>query len=163
LWLLPRRGLGQTPPPSIVVCEQPASPLVTGPLVQDLAFMSGSWQRGVAGGIFDEEWSSPRADKMMGMFRYMENDKVTFHEFMVIEAGATGRHFDPDLAAWEERSKLLSFSVGSFTNNQVIYREHRHDHSSDLPAKLLQVPHRGSREGSQGHHGTQEFHYTRVK
>ena len=70
--------------------------------------------------------SIPRADAMMGMFCYTQNGKVKFYEFMTIEADPSGpvlrlRHFDPNLAAWEDRSKALSFSVSSFTENQVVF------------------------------------------
>jgi Domain of unknown function (DUF6265) len=165
LLLAGMHGLGQTPN---TPREQPPAPVVNGPLVANLAFISGSWHGAVAGGVFDEEWSTPRAEAMMGMFRYMENGKVKFYEFMAIEAGASGpvlhlRHFDADLAGWEERSKPLSFSVAAFTENQVVF---------ESAGKATRLTYRRSSEDSltvvleqsrQGRKGTQEFHYLRAQ
>lgn len=105
--------------------RQPA-PVITGPLVQDFAFLTGRWRGGISGGLFDEEWGQPGADSMMGMFRYMENGKVQFYEFMVIEAAPSGpvlhlRHFDPGLTGWEEKNAPLTFTVDSSSESQVVF------------------------------------------
>lgn len=148
--------------------QQPPAPVVNGPLVQDLAFLVGRWRGGVAGGLFDEEWSSPSADSMMGMFRYMENGKVQFYEFMTIEATPAGpvlrlRHFDPGLTAWEDKDAALSFPVASFAENQVVFA------TSDKSTKLT---YRRSgadalvailERSAAGHKGKQEFDFTLIK
>lgn len=106
--------------------RQPA-PVVTGPLVQDFSFLAGKWRGGMSGGgLFDEEWSQPSADSMMGMFRYVESGRVRFYEFMVIEATPTGpvlhvRHFDPGLTGWEEKNAPLTFTVDSSSEKQVVF------------------------------------------
>jgi Domain of unknown function (DUF6265) len=100
--------------------------VINGPLVQELAFLSGRWRGGVTDGLFDEEWSAPAADSMIGMFRYMENGKVKFYEFMVIEATPSGpvlrvRHFDTGLEAWEDKNAALSYPLQSFAGNRVVF------------------------------------------
>jgi hypothetical protein len=148
--------------------QQAPAPIVNGPLVQDLAFLAGRWRGGVAGGLFDEEWSAPSADTMMGMFRYMENGKVQFYEFMTIEATPAGpvlrlRHFDPGLAAWEEKDAALSYPVVSFTENEVVFATpdkstkltYRRTQANSLVAIL-------ERTGA-GHAGKQEFDFTLMK
>jgi len=148
--------------------QQSPAPVVNGPLVQDLAFLAGRWQGGVAGGLFDEEWSSPSADSMMGMFRYMENGKVQFYEFMTIEATPAGpvlrlRHFDPGLAAWEDKDAALSFPVTSFAENQVVFA---------TPDKSTKLTYRRSgtdslvailERSASGHKGKQEFDFALIK
>lgn len=148
--------------------RQSPAPIVNGPLVQDLAFLVGRWRGGVAGGLFDEEWSSPSADTMMGMFRYMENGKVQFYEFMTIEATAAGpvlrlRHFDQGLAAWEGKDAAQSFPVASFAENQVVFA---------TPDKSTKLTYRRSQTESlvvilertaAGHAGKQEFDFTLIK
>jgi len=107
--------------------QREPAPVITGPLVQDFAFLAGRWRGGVSGGgLFDEDWSQPAADSMMGMFRYMENGKVQFYEFMVIEATPSGpvlhvRHFDPGLTGWEEKNAPLTFTVDSSSEKQVVF------------------------------------------
>ena len=144
--------------------EQRPAPVINGPLVQELAFLAGRWRGGVTGGLFDEEWSHPAADSMMGMFRYMENGKVKFYEFMVIEATASGpvlrvRHFDPGLEAWEEKAAALSYPLQSFAGNQVVFaspdKSTRITYRRTGPGALTMVLERTAG----GHTGKQEFNF----
>jgi hypothetical protein len=150
------------------VRQQAAAPVVNGPLVQELGFLEGRWRGGVAGGLFDQEWSSPTADSMMGMFRYAENGKVQFYEFMTIEASAAGpvlrvRHFDQGLIAWEDKDGALSYPVSSFAGNQVVFATHdqstrltfRRSESNSLVFILERT--------AGGHAGKQEFDFTLIK
>lgn len=144
--------------------RQPA-PVITGPLVQDFSFLTGRWRGGISGGgLFDEEWSEASADTMMGMFRYMENGKVQFYEFMVIEATPSGpvlhlRHFDPGLTGWEEKNAPLTFTVDSSSEKQVVFVNA--DKSTTLtyrrssPVALSETL---EREAS-GHKGKQQFSF----
>lgn len=147
---------------------QHPAPVVNGPLVQDLAFISGHWQGGVAGGMFDEEWSAPSADSMMGMFRYMEDGSVKFYEFMVVEATASGpvlrlRHFDPGLTAWEEKDAALKLPVSSSTENQVVFSSAdnsvRLTYRRSSPQTLTVI----LEHNAGGHKGRQEFDYSLIK
>jgi Domain of unknown function (DUF6265) len=142
--------------------QRAPAPVVSGPLVQDFAFLAGRWRGGISGGLFDEEWSEPSADCMMGMFRYMEDGKLKFYEFMVIEASPSGpilhlRHFDPGLTGWEEKDAPLSFTVDSSTESQVVFVNA--DKSTTLtyrrssPVALTEVL---EREAG-GHKGKQQF------
>ncbi len=145
--------------------QRPPAPVVTGPLVQDFAFLTGRWRGGITGGLFDEEWSQPSSDSMMGMFRYMENGKVQFYEFMVIETSPGGpelhvRHFDPGLTGWEEKGAPLTYTVDSATENQVVFVNA--DKSSTItyrrssPVTLTEVL---EREAG-GHKGKKEFAFS---
>jgi hypothetical protein len=53
--------------------------------VDDLKWMSGSWECAIWGGTFEENWSKPRAGTMVGSGRHMEGTKTAFMEFMSIE------------------------------------------------------------------------------
>jgi hypothetical protein len=147
---------------------QHPAPVVNGPLVADLAFISGHWQGGVTGGLFDEEWSPPSADCMRGMFRYMEGGSVKFYEFMAIEATPTGpvlrlRHFDPGLISWEEKDAALNLPVTSFTEKQVVF--------SNADSSVRLTYRRSSQNtltvilehNAGGHKGRQEFDYSLIK
>ncbi|HUI41010.1 MAG TPA: DUF6265 family protein [Terriglobia bacterium] len=156
----PLSGRPQTEPPAL---QRPA-PVINGPLVQQLAFLAGRWRGGVTGGSFDEEWSQPAADSMTGMFRYAENGKVKFYEFMVIEAAASGpvlrlRHFDPGLDAWEEKNAALSYPLQSFTEKQVVFaspdKSTRLTYRRSAPDALVMVLERTAA----GHTGRQEFDF----
>jgi Domain of unknown function (DUF6265) len=104
----------------------------------------------------------------MGMFRYMENGKVQFYEFMTIESATAGpvlrlRHFGPGLEAWEDKDGTLSFPVASFAGNQVVFA---------TPDKSTKLTYRRTRSESlvvilersaAGHAGKQEFDFTLIK
>jgi len=176
LWVVVTPVLGLVLPTSPVrsaqveggTSVQHPAPVVNGPLVQDLAFITGHWRGGVTGGLFDEEWSPPSADSMMGMFRYTEGGAVKFYEFMVIEATPSGpvlrlRHFDPGLIAWEEKEGALNLPVSSSSENQVVFsnadgsvRLTYRRRSSDMLTVILE-------RNAGGHKGRQEFDYSLVK
>jgi hypothetical protein len=53
--------------------------------VDDLKWMSGTWECSIWGGTFEESWSKPRAGTMVGSGRHMEGTTTGFMEFMSIE------------------------------------------------------------------------------
>ncbi len=78
--------------------------------VDQLAFMAGTWTQHHKWGDMEEFWSKPMGDNMVSSFRNLEDGKVTFYEFVVIEQ--TGnipvmkmRHFNKGSIAWEEKDK----------------------------------------------------------
>lgn len=96
----------------------------------DLSFIAGTWQGELGGGTTEEQWNPPSGDSMMGMFRYVQNGKAAFYEFMLIEQTPDGpvlrlRHFNPRLIAWEDKTGTLSFPLVEFRKNYAVF-----DHDS---------------------------------
>jgi hypothetical protein len=82
--------------------------------LEDVKFLIGHWRGEGLGGIVEEIWSPPLGNTMMGMFRLVEQDAVSFYELMTmaVEDGHLTlrvKHFGADLTAWEERSESVSF------------------------------------------------------
>ena len=74
----------------------------------DLAWIAGDWMGGESDTLIHEQWSTPEADDMMGMFRLIESGRIVFYEFMTITQEDSGpilriKHFDSGLVGWEEK------------------------------------------------------------
>ena len=108
--------------------------------IDDLAWMAGSWAGQVDGDPVDEHWTSPAGGMMMGMFRWLKNDRLYYSELLVIEPAAEGlvlrlKHFDPGLNGWEEKGMAIDYPLvklcnheatfergGSFRSTQFVYK-----------------------------------------
>ena len=94
----------------VVVCIYiPASPTsaqteVFG--IEDLSFITGTWQGEIFGGKADETWLPPRDGTMSGMFRLTWKDGRRLFELLLIEENQEGkvemffRHFDSGMRIW---------------------------------------------------------------
>lgn len=96
----------------------PAPTGVAGPpaTVKDVDWLVGRWVGTGLGGVSEETWSAPAAGAMMGMYRLVIDDKVSFYEFMnlVEEQGTLAlklKHFNADLTGWEEKDRFLTFRL----------------------------------------------------
>ena len=94
--------------------------------IRDLAFLSGTWKGQLHGGTIEEEWAPPLGSCMMGMFRYVKDEKPRFYEFMTIEETGEGpelriKHFHPGLVGWEEKAESMRFQMKKFGRNFAIF------------------------------------------
>ncbi len=58
--------------------------------VQDLAWMSGSWESESAGRWTEESWLPPRGGAMLGLSRSGREEAMREYEYLRIQAGADG-------------------------------------------------------------------------
>ncbi len=94
----------------LVVCIYvPASPATAQTEdfgIEDLSFISGTWQGEIFGGKADETWLPPRDGTMAGMFRLTWKDGRRLYEFLLIEETQEGkvemafRHFETGMQLW---------------------------------------------------------------
>ncbi|GGF19740.1 DUF6265 family protein [Echinicola rosea] len=82
--------------------------------VQDLAWMAGYWKGPGFGGDCEELWLPPEGDSMVGIFRFTQNGKLIFSEFMAIyekngQLHLKVKHFSDDFSPWEEKDKWINF------------------------------------------------------
>lgn len=80
--------------------------------VGDLRWLAGKWIGNVGNAVAEEHWSEPGAGALMGMFRWLDGERVSVYEFMLIEQtpeGATLRlkHFNAGLRGWEEKDQSV--------------------------------------------------------
>jgi len=95
------------------------------PSVSDLAWIAGHWSMPRDGDTLEELWSAPSGNCMMGVFRWMKKDG-TVRLFEVLSIVGEGddirfrfRHFGPDLTAWEEKDRPLSFKLTRLTDGEA--------------------------------------------
>ncbi len=103
----------------------PTTPLAADSL-EHLAWMSGAWIEDAHLRRCEEIWSTVDAHTLMGMFRWISDDDVSFYEFMIIKATDVGaelhvKHFHPSLEAWEERTQYQAFILTGLEEHRAIF------------------------------------------
>lgn len=88
--------------------------------------LEGSWTGEGLGGYCEEYWSPMKDSLMIGMFRFMENEKTVFSEFMYLMHDSAGwllrvKHFNPDFTGWEEKNKSVSFRLIRTDENRLLF------------------------------------------
>jgi hypothetical protein len=95
--------------------EQPASAApqaAPAHRLADLSWLEGHWRDESGGSLSEEIWTAPAGDSLMGMWRWAQDGKVRVLELLAIKAEdgklvLRFRHFDPKLAAREEKDRPL--------------------------------------------------------
>ena len=90
----------------------------------DVKWLIGHWKGTGLGGVSEEIWSEPAGGVMMGMYRLIVNGKPSFYEFIHLaeENGSLVmklKHFNPDLTAWEEKDRFVTFRLVKLGLNEV--------------------------------------------
>jgi hypothetical protein len=104
----------------------PAAESAASTSIADVAWIAGHWGLEQPAGTLEEIWSAPRGDCMMGMFRWMKNDKLWIYELLTIreEAGTLVfrfRHFGKALEAWEAKDQPLTYRLKSLTSDEAVF------------------------------------------
>jgi hypothetical protein len=106
--------------------NQASAPTVTKPAVlADLAWLDGRWRGDWGPRLAEQEWMSPRAGLMMGIFRLVEDDKTLVIELFTLLEKPDGikfrfRHFTPELAPWEKSDATL-LTLESFDAKRFVF------------------------------------------
>jgi hypothetical protein len=101
------------------------TPLPAESLAQ-LDWMCGAWIEDAEQRRCEEIWSTVDAHTLMGMFRWISFDEVSFYEFMVIKETEKGtelhvKHFHPTLVAWEEKDRFQAFVLTELAPNRAVF------------------------------------------
>lgn len=96
------------------------------PKLENISWISGNWKGEAFGGQTEEYWSTPSAGSMIGTFKLINNDKVSFYEFIIIREIEDSlilqlKHFNHDLKGWETKDETLDFPLKEITTNKVIF------------------------------------------
>jgi hypothetical protein len=92
--------------------------------VKDLRWMVGYWTGTGLGGECEEVWMPAVDGQMIGTFRFWDNGKLVFSEFMnlIQESESISmklKHFNPDLTGWEEKEEWTTFRLIELSENKV--------------------------------------------
>lgn len=94
--------------------------------VADLAWLVGHWKGTGLGGVSEEIWAEPVGGVMMGMYRLVLKGEPSFYEFMHLSEDRGSlvlklKHFNPDLTAWEEKDRFVSFPLVKLGTNEAYF------------------------------------------
>ncbi|MCY1082475.1 DUF6265 family protein [Archangium lansingense] len=84
--------------------------------VMRLDWLSGRWHGKAGTTYFEETWSAPEGESMIGMFRAMKNGTAGFHELMTLERDGDAvimrlLHFGPKLTPQESDGRALEYAL----------------------------------------------------
>lgn len=84
--------------------------------IEDAAMLVGSWTGTAFGQRFEETWNPPSAGTMVGMFKLIGDEGVSFYELMLLTEEEDTlflkvKHFNPDFIAWEEKADYVTFKL----------------------------------------------------
>ncbi|MFC2094844.1 DUF6265 family protein [Candidatus Bipolaricaulota bacterium] len=119
----------------------PTTPLPADSLEQ-LNWMSGAWLEDTPLRRCEEIWSTVDAHTLMGMFRWISDDDVSFYEFMVIKVTDAGvelhvKHFHPSLVAWEEKDRFQAFVLTDLQAHRAVYAAVQNPEESEVTGGWL--------------------------
>ncbi len=97
----------------------------TGPSLDDLVWLAGSWHGEGLGGELEEYWTLASGGTMLGVFRLVVDDKVRVIEYVLItqeedRIAFRFKHFRTDYTTWEEDGPL-EFTLISVSEREAIF------------------------------------------
>ena len=96
------------------------------PKLENIAWISGMWHGEAFGGKVEELWSKPSGGSMMGTFKLINDEKVSFYEIEIIREVEQSlilqlKHFDSELKGWETKNETIDFPLKAITTNKVVF------------------------------------------
>ena len=84
--------------------------------LNDVSWLVGNWVGTAFGAQIEEVWNPPSAGSMVGLFKVIRDEQVSFYEIMLIveEEGSLNlkvKHFNADFSAWEEKTEHVTFRL----------------------------------------------------
>ena len=119
--------------------------------LEEISWISGHWKGEGMGGTFEEIWTEPDAGSMMGSFRHMSDDQVNFYELMTITKENNSlllriKHFNPDLAGWEEKEESVEFKLLKLTETHAYFDGLTFEKVSDTSMNVFVITEEGDNQ-----------------
>ena len=91
-----------------------------------VSWIEGYWRGKAWGGVTEEIWSEPIGGSMMGSFKFISENKISFYEICTITEvnGSLEfkiKHFSDQLHAWEEKDEFELFKLVKLTDDRVYF------------------------------------------
>jgi len=127
--------------------------------VEDLNWLVGYWTGPGLGGDCEEVWMPSVDGHMIGTFRFWQEGKLVFSEFMnLVQEGESIslklKHFSPDLSGWEDKEKWTTFRLIDLGENEVYFHGLTMKRTGDELVLYLTLTENGKRT-------TEEFKYAK--
>ena len=99
------------------------SPLAT---IDEVSWIAGHWRGEAMGGVTEEIWSPPLGNAMMGSFRLIKFNKVSFYELEAISEENESlilrlKHFHGNMKGWEEKDVTVDFPLVKLEKNMAYF------------------------------------------
>lgn len=129
--------------------------------VEDLSWLSGYWIGTGFGGKCEEVWMPAEDGHMLGTFRFWDEGKLVFSEFMnMVQEGESItlklKHFNPDLSGWEEKEEWTTFKLVEMGTNEAYFNGLTFKRSGNQLSIFLSLTQNGERK-------TEEFSFTKAE
>ncbi|GAA0878671.1 hypothetical protein GCM10009119_16390 [Algoriphagus jejuensis] len=118
--------------------------------VEELSWLNGYWMGTGFGGECEEVWLPAKDGHMIGTFRFWNEGKLVFSEFMnFVQEGESIslklKHFNPDLTGWEEKEKWTTFELIELGPNTAWFHGITYERKGDELVIYLALTENGKR------------------
>ena len=101
--------------------------VVVSATIDEIGWIQGSWTGSAMGGTFEETWNPPSFGTMVGVFKFVKDEKVVFYEILtIVEKDGSLllrlKHFAPDLVGWEGKEESVEFPLVSVSKTQAKFK-----------------------------------------
>ena len=129
--------------------------------VEDLNWLTGYWTGSGLGGDCEEVWLPAKDGHMVGTFRFWDEGKLVFSEFMnFVQEGESIslklKHFNPDLSGWEEKEEWTTFKLIELGPNTAWFHGITYERKGDELVIYLALTEKGERR-------IEEFRFVRTE
>lgn len=116
--------------------------------IEDFDWLVGYWTGTGLGGDCEEVWMPAVDGHMIGTFRFWENGKLVFSEFMnLVQQGESVsmklKHFGADLLGWEEKEEWTTFGLIELDENKAYLNGMTIERKSDQLIFQVNISERG--------------------
>lgn len=92
--------------------------------LEDASWLAGSWTGTAFGQRFEQVWNPPSAGSMIGLFKLIGDEGVSFYEILMlsVEKGTLSlkvKHFNADFTAWEDKADYVNFRLVKLEDNAL--------------------------------------------
>lgn len=99
-----------------------------GVTAKDLGWLSGTWFGQYGNDDVEEQWSVERAGTMMGVFRWLKGETVSFYELLVLSSDADRllmrlKHFNSALVGQEDKDKSVEFVLVEISVREAVFMQ----------------------------------------
>ena len=103
----------------------------------DLSWLEGHWVGDGFGGVCEESWMPLSGGTMVGTFKLIVLNEVSFYEIMTLVPNDNNgydmnlKHFNADMTGWEEKDDVVTFSYLESAANKLILNGLSYERTAD--------------------------------
>lgn len=99
--------------------------------VKDFAWLAGVWTGKTSDGDFEEHWTTPVGDRMIGMGRCVNGDQTVFTEFLILCETKSGIYY----CAQVGDQPAVAFKLTKWKDGEAVFENPKHDFPQKITYK----------------------------